>query len=125
MVEVFPERLRHPLQVLRAKTALEIAVALAEPAKQDIGPGLQVDDEVRSGKPLVEQLEDVPVELELVGAERDRCEDRVLGEEVVGDGPPGEQLPLAERALLAVALEQEEELGLEGVSFGLVVELPQ
>src|SRR5438876_738305 len=80
---------------------------------------------VRPGEPLVEQLEDALVELEFVGVERERREDRVLGEEIVGDRPAAEEIPLTELALLAVALEQEEELGLEGISLGFLVESPQ
>src|SRR5437870_5794899 len=91
MVEVLPERLREPLQVLRSHAALELAGALAEPAEQHLRSGLEVDDEVWPRKPLVEQLEYPLIELELVGVERERREDRVLGEEVIGDGPAPEE----------------------------------
>src|SRR5262249_40733384 len=104
---------------------LEVTVPLAEPAEQDVWPGLEIDDEIRPREPLVEQLEDLPVELVLVGVEGDGREDRVLGEEVVRDGAVREEVHLAELALLAVALEQEEELGLEGMSFGILVEFPE
>src|SRR3989442_2456255 len=125
MVKVVPERLRQPLEILRGDAALEVAVALAEPAQQHLRPGLEVDDEVRPREPLVEHLEDLLVELELVRAERDRGEDAVLGEEIVGDDGLREKLELPELALLAVALEQEEELGLEGMSLWLLVESPE
>src|SRR5258705_301917 len=46
-VKVIPERLRQPLQVLRGDAALEVPVALAEPAQQHLRPGLEIDDEVR------------------------------------------------------------------------------
>ena len=68
---------------------------------------------------------DLAVEIELVGIERDRREDRVLREEVVGDDALREEIELPQLLLLAVALEQEEELGLEGMSFGVLVEFPQ
>src|SRR5579862_5446192 len=125
VMEILPERLRQALQILWSDSPLEVPVTFAEPPEQDVGAGLQVDDQIRAREPLVEQLEDLPVELELVGAERDGREDRVLGEEVVSDRAAAEQLALPELALLPVALEQEEELGLEGMAFGLVVELPE
>src|SRR5881397_971627 len=124
-VKVVPERLRQPLQVLRGDAALEIPVALAEPAQQHLGAGLEIDDEVRPREPLIEHLEDLLVELELVRAERDRGEDAVLGEEIVGDDALREELELAELALLAIALEQEEELGLEGMPLRFLVESPE
>src|SRR5881397_1721629 len=124
-VKVVPERLRQPLQVLRGDAALEIPVALAEPAQQHLGAGLEIDDQVRPREPLIEHLEDPLVELELVRAERDRGEDTVLGEEVVGDDALREELELTELTLLAIALEQEEELSLEGMPARFLVESPE
>src|SRR5438067_6188679 len=124
-VKVVPERLRQPLQVLRGDAALEVPVALAEPAQQHLRPGLEIDDEVRPGEPLIEHLEDLLVELELVRPERDRGEDAVLGEEVVGDDALREELQLTELALPAIALEEEEELGLEGMSLRVLVKSPE
>src|SRR2546428_7549356 len=124
-VKVVPERLRQPLQVLRGDAALEVAVTLAEPAQQHLRPGLEIDDEVRPREPLIEHLEDLLVEVEFVHPERDCGEDAVLGEEIVGDDALYEELELAELALLPVALQQEEELGLEGISLWLLVESPE
>src|SRR5947199_10780183 len=124
-VKVVPERLRQPLQVLRRDGALEVPVALAEPAQQHLRPRLEIDDEVRPREPLIEHLEDLLVELELVRAQRDRGEDAVLGEEVVRDDALREELELAELPLPAIALEQEEELGLEGMPLRVLVESPE
>src|SRR3989441_9954811 len=124
-VKVVPERLRQPLQVLRGDGAFEVPVALAEPAQQHLRPRLEIDDEVRPREPLIEHLEDLLVELELVRPERDRGEDAVLGEEVVGDDALREELQLAELALPAIALAQEEELGLEGMPLRVLVESPE
>src|SRR5205814_7317664 len=124
-VKVVPERLRQPLQVLRGDAALEVPVALAEPAQQHLRPRLEIDDEVRPREPLIEHLEDLLVELELVRAQRDCGEDAVLGEEVVRDDALCEELELAELALPAIALEQEEELGLEGMPLRVLVEFPE
>src|SRR5437870_6529176 len=107
------------------RSALEVPVALAEPAQQHLRPRLEIDDEVRPREPLIEHLEDLLVELELVRPERDRGEDAVLGEEVVGDDALREELQLAELALPAIALEEEEELGLEGMSLRVLVKAPE
>src|SRR5581483_12303941 len=124
-VKVFPKRLRQPLQVLRADAALEVAITLAEPTEQHLGSSLEVDDEVRPGEPLIEHLKDLLVEVVLVGPEGERGEDAVLGEEVVGDGALREEVELAELVLLAVALEQEEELSLKRMSPRFLVELSE
>src|SRR3989442_1718655 len=105
--------------------ALEAPVGLAEPPPQHLRPGLEIDDEVRPREPLIEHLEDLLVELELVRPERDRGEDAVFGEEVVGDDALREELQLAELALPAIALEEEEELGLEGMSLRVLVKSPE
>src|SRR5438445_12213474 len=110
MVKVVPERLRQPLEVL---------------AQQALPAGPRDNDEVRPREPLIEHLEDLLVELELVRPERDRGEDAVLGEEIVGDDALREELELAELALPAIALEQEEELGLEGMPLRVLVEFPE
>src|SRR5438094_2100940 len=124
-VKVVPERVRQPLQVLRGDAALEVPVALAEPAEQRLRRRFRIDDEVRPREPLIEHLEDLLVELELVRAQRDRGEDAVLGEEVVRHDALREELELAELPLPAVALEQEEELGLEGMPLRVLVESPE
>src|SRR5437764_807848 len=82
-------------------------------------PGVEVDDEVWPGEPLVEELEDLLVEVELVGIEGDAGEDPVLGEQIIGNRALLEEVELVELALLAVALEQEEELRLERMFFGV------
>src|SRR5439155_461582 len=58
-----------------------------------------------------------PVLLDQVGGE-----DAVLGEEVVGDDALREELELDELVLPAIALEQEEELCLEGMPLRVLVE---
>src|SRR5205085_11247458 len=58
----------------------------------------------------------------LVGIERDRGEDPVLGEEVVADRHLVEEILLEQLLLLPEAAEQEEELGLEGELVAVLVE---
>src|SRR5437870_348387 len=89
------------------------------------GAGIEVDDEVRPRELPVEKLVDLLVQTELIGVEVEVREDDVPGEQVVGDGPLREEIELPERALLAVALEQEEELGLERILSRVFVESPE
>src|SRR5262249_41868969 len=125
MMKEGTERLRQALQVLRGDAALEVPVALADAADEDVGPRLEVDDQVRPGHLGVEELENLPVERELVRSEGDPGEDAVLGEEVVGHGASRTDALRRQLLLLAVALEREEQLGLEGMALGVLVELPQ
>jgi hypothetical protein len=110
IVKVASKRLRQLLQILRRDTTLVVALALLEATHEDVRAGLEIDDEVGTRQPLVQHLEDLLVELELVGAEGERREDPVLGEQVVRDRPLREQVELTQLALLPIALEQEEEL---------------
>ena len=71
------------------------------------------------------EMVELPVEGQLVRVEVDLGEDVVLGEEVVGDQALAEELLLRQLLLLAVAGQQEEQLRLEGVLVGLVVEPAQ
>src|SRR5262249_27770193 len=119
------ERLRQALQVLRGDTALEVAVALADAPHEHVGSRLEVDDQVRPGHLGVEELKYLPVERQLVRSEGDAGEDAVLGEEVVRDGATRAHAPRRQLLLLAVALEGEEQLGLEGMALGVLVEFPQ
>src|SRR5262249_44108489 len=120
-----PEGLRQALQVLRGDAALEVAVPFTNSPQEDVRPGLEVDDQVGPWDLGMEKVEDLPVERQLVWVEGDPGEDAVLGEEVVAHPAGGIDAVLLELALLAVALEGEEELGLEGMSFWVFVELAQ
>src|SRR5262249_16316264 len=125
VVEIAPERLRQLPQILRTDAAFIVPIALAEAAQQHLRPGLEVDDEVRPREPLVQETEDLLIEVVFVGPERDAGEDGVLGEEVVRDGALCEEVELPQLALLAIALEQEEKLGLKRMLVGILVESPE
>src|SRR5262249_26998552 len=125
MMKEGPEGFRQALQVLRGDAAFEVTITLADPAHQDVGPRLEVDDQVRPGNLCVEELEDLAVERQLVPAEGDAGEDAVLGEEIVRRRSARGHAPRAELELLPVALEGEEELCLQGMSLGIAVEFPQ
>src|SRR5262245_3902452 len=125
MMKEGTERLRQALQVLRGDAALEVPVALADAPYEHVGARLEVDDQVRPGHLRIEEPEDLPVERQLVRTEGDAGEGCVLGEEVVGHGATGGRAVRRQLLLLAVALEREEQLGLEGMALGVLVEFPQ
>src|SRR5438128_4660497 len=122
MVKEVPKRLREPAQVLQRDATLVVPVALPEATQEHLRSGLEVDDEVRPRELPVEKLVDLLVQTELIGIEVELREDDVPREQVVGDGPLREEIELPERALLAVALEQEEELSLERIFPRILVE---
>src|SRR5207245_7808459 len=96
--------------------------ALADPAHQHLGGGLQVDDEVGPGHALREQRVELVVDDQLAVLEVEVGEELALLEGVVADGGLGEEPALEQLLLLAVAGEQEEQLDLEGGAGGAVVE---
>src|SRR4029450_9224092 len=120
-----PERFRQALQVLRGDAAFEVTISLADPAHQDVGPRLEVDDQIGPGNLRVEELEYLAVEGELVVAEGDAGEDAVLGEEIVRDRSARSHAPRAAPELVPGALEGEEKLGLQRMSLGIAVEFRQ
>src|SRR5262245_4579896 len=122
MMKKGPEGFRQALQVLRGDAALEVAVPLADAAHQHVGPGLEIDDEIGTGNLRIEELEDLPVERQLVAAEGNAGEDAVLGKEVVRDRPARADAARTQLELLAIAFEGEEELCLEGMTFRIRVE---
>src|SRR5262245_28712697 len=120
-----PEGFRQALQVLRGDAAFEVTVAFADSTHQYVGPRLEVDDEARPRNLRVEKLEYLAVERQFVGAEGDAGEDAVLREQIVGHRAAPAHAARAELELLAVAFEREGELGLEGMTFRVRVELSQ
>ena len=92
-------------------------------AQQDVGRRLQVDDEIRRRDVVREQLVQALVDEQLVVVEIQIREDLVLIEEVVADSHLAEEIGLAERDLLAMAVEQVEELCLQGRAGAIGVEV--
>src|SRR5205823_14585906 len=125
MVEEVPKCLREPAEILRRDGALVVPLAFPEVPLQHLRSGLEVDDEVRPRELPVEELVDLLVQAELIRVERDLREDGIPGEHVVRHRPLREQVELLDRVLLAVALEQEEQLGLERMLLRVLVELPE
>ncbi len=85
--------------------------------------GLQVDHQVGLEDALLEDGGELVVERQLVLGEVEVREDAVLGEQVVGDHEPAEEVVLEQVLLLPETREQEEDLRLEGEARPVPVEL--
>jgi len=96
--------------------------APADPVEKDARRRLEIDDEIGIHDFPPELFEESVVEHELVVLENDVGENAVLGEEIVGDDELGKEIALRDVALLPEAVQEEEKLRLERVSFPIVVE---
>src|SRR6185503_10765265 len=81
--------------------------------EQNIGRGLQIDDEIRRRDVAGEQLVEVLIDEQLVIVEVEVGEDLVLVEDVIADRRLAEKIRLPERRLLPMAIQQIEELRLQ------------
>ena len=86
---------------------------LRTPAQQHVGRRLQVDDEIGRRDVARQQIVEPLIDEQLVVVEIQIREDLVLVEQVVADRDLAEEIGLPERRLLAVAVEQIEELRLQ------------
>ena len=116
-------RLVHRGYVVVMHLFFERSAALFYAAKERVRARLEEDDEVRLHDLGLEELVDLFVERELVFAQVEAGEDPVLGEQVVADRDPREQVGLEHLFLLAEPVQEEERLGLEAVSRGVAVEV--
>ena len=98
---------------LEARSRLGVARPRAQPAQQHVGGRLEIDDEIGRRHVARQQIVEPLVDEQLVVVEIEVREDLVLVEQVVADRDLAEQIRLAERGLLAMAIEQIEQLGLQ------------
>src|SRR5207248_11191083 len=87
-------------QIVDVELALEFASALLDAREQYLEARLQEDDQIRPQHARAEMVVHTLVERELVRVERDRREDPVFREQVVGDGHAVEQVLLEQVLLL-------------------------
>ena len=111
-----------PLEVVELDLLLHRDAALAQPRQQRFRPGLQPDHEVGLAQLRGDRRVHLRIEPVLLVAERQLGEDRVLGEHEVADHALAEHARLGHATHLALALEQEEQLGLERIARHVVVE---
>jgi hypothetical protein len=102
-----------------------IGVAGAEPLDEQLGRRLQVDDQVWERHVARQQLVEPLVDEQVVVVEIQVGVDAVLLEQVVADRRLAEEVRLPQRLLLPVAVEQEEQLRLEGGARLVGVEVGQ
>jgi hypothetical protein len=104
--------------------ALVGAVAQGDALHEGVGAGAQVDEQVRHGDLLGQGFMDALVHLQFIPSQVDAGEEGVLGEGVIGkQGFAGGDDGRDAAALLVVAAEQEEDLGLEGIAGPVGVEI--
>ena len=108
--------------VLARHGALEVAPAQLDVLHQPVDRRLQVHHQVGLRERLFHVGRELVVEMQLVVLQVEMREDADLFENVIGDEELREQLLLRQRLQLLVAGEQEEELRLEGVALGMLVE---
>src|SRR5712691_676736 len=97
-------------EILPGDRPLEFYRAPAHPLVQDIRLRLEVDDEIgfRSLRP--ERVVYLLIQVQLVARQRQPREQRVLLQEKIADGEPGEDIHLRELPQLPYPLEKEEQL---------------
>ncbi len=115
-------RVAEPLQVGEVDAVLHRHAAAAHAREQRRRRRLQADDEIGLAELRRDRLVHLRVEAIFLVAEVELREKRVLGEHEVADDRLREHARLGDGAELALALEQEEELGLERVARAVVVE---
>jgi hypothetical protein len=111
--------------VLGQKCALIIPPPTPNPLQKNSGAGLEEDDEVRNRGSCAKEQVDLFVETELIFIQVEVGEDPILGEEIIAEGELTEEVVLGKAELLTVAVEEEEELGLKGVTTDIPVEMFQ
>src|SRR5882672_3374512 len=89
---------------------LEFYAAPAHAFVQDLRLSLQVDDQIGLRGLRLERVVYLLVQIQLFARERQAREQRVLLEEKIADGEPGEEVHLSELPQLAYPLEKEEKL---------------
>ena len=116
---------RQQREVFVGDAALESRPAPLHALDQHLRPRLQVDHEVRHRRARRERRVDALVERELVAAEREAREERVLVEQEIRHRRAREEVRLRERLELPRALEEEEELRRQRVARHVLVELAE
>src|SRR6185312_6325400 len=90
-----------------------VRAAAVHAAEEHVGRRLQVHDEIRRGDVVEQQIVQALVDKELVVVEIQIREDLVLVEEVIADRGLAEEIGLPQRDLLAVTIQQIEQLRLQ------------
>src|SRR5467141_4292262 len=125
MIEKTVVAVREQGEILTADGPLEFYPAPAHPLVQNLRLRLQVDDEIGFRSLRLQRVVYLLIQMQLLPRERQPREQRVLLEEKIADGEPGEEVHLRELAQLADPLEKEEQLRRQGETRHIVVEARQ
>ena len=90
-----------------------VGASAVHTAQQDVGRRLQIDDQIRRRHVVDEQIVQTLIDKELVVVEIQVRKDLVLVEQIIADRDLTEEIGLAKRHLLAMAIEEVEQLRLQ------------
>src|SRR5882762_10026719 len=125
MIEKTVVAVREQGEILTGDRPLEFYPAPAHPLVQNLRLRLQVDDEIGFRSLRLQRVVYLLIQMQLLPRERQPREQRVLLEEKIADGEPGEEVHLRELAQLADPLEKEEQLRRQGEARPVLVEARQ
>src|SRR6267378_18910 len=125
MIEKTVVAVREQGEILTGDRPLEFYPAPAHPLVQNLRLRLQVDDEIGFRSLRLQRVVYLLIQMQLLPRERQPREQRVLLEEKIADGEPGEEVHLRELAQLADPLEKEEQLRRQGETRHIGVEARQ
>src|SRR5713101_76705 len=112
-------------EILTGDRPLEFYPAPAHPLVQDLRLRLEVDDEIGFWSLRLEGVVYLLIQMQLFARERQAREQRVLLEEKIADGEPGEEIHLRELPQLPNPLEKEEQLRRQREAGHVLVEARQ
>ena len=99
-------------------------VAQGDALHEGVGSGTQVDEQVRQGDLFSQSLVNAVIHLQFIPGQVDAGEEGILGEGVIGKQGPARGDDSGDTpALLVIAAEKEEDLGLEGVTGAVRIEI--
>src|SRR5882762_2348689 len=110
MIEKAVVAVREQGEILIGDRPLEFYPAPAHPLVQDLRLRMEVDDATGFRSLRLERVVYLLIQMQLLPREREAREQRVLFEEKIADGEPGEEIHLRELPQLAYPLEEEEQL---------------
>src|SRR5258706_9255145 len=125
MIEKTVVAVREQGEILSGDGPLEFYPAPAHPLVQDLRLRLEVDDQIGFRSLRLERVVYLLIQVQLLPRERQPREQRVLLEEKIADGEPGEEIHLRELAQLPYPLEEEEQLRRQREAGHVLVEARQ
>jgi hypothetical protein len=123
MEEIIVVGLDQHLKILQIHILLIRDASRLDPMKQYLWFGLQEDDQVWWRDLSIEEVKNLFVKGDLMVVQIDGGEDTVFVKEVVTKSDLVEQIELGDFPLLLKTIQQEEDLGLKGIFFTILIEI--